>query len=153
MFVGKRAVFVEAANLKSDLARRHNVPLYPTFESCFNDRHRFRAFWFDAISRYNDEDPARLGKELFAEYDMYVGLRSAREFAALKDQGAFNHSIWIDASKRLPPESADSMTITPEMAMIRVDNNGTLHDLHRNLDALMAMIGVFALTKIDEKCK
>ena len=117
---------------------------YESFDECFADRHSRRAEWFNAISEYNREDPARLGKELFSEFDLYVGLRSKRELDALRAQGVFDLAIWIDGSRRLPPEDSSSITITPDMADMTIDNNGTLADLHRRLDALAKTIGLNA---------
>jgi len=150
-FVGRKAVFPYCQPKVTQEFTGH--PEYKTFEECFADRHNHRALWHDLISKYNRYDAARLGRELFAEYDMYVGLRSRREFDALKAEKAFDHVIWIDASKRHPPESSASMSIDASVADHIIDNNGTLQDLHRNLDNLMHQLSVSALTEIDAKCK
>lgn len=109
---------------------------YNSVESCYADRMGRRDFWYDAISAYNRPDANRLGKELFAEYDMYVGLRSARELHALRNAGAFDLAIWVDASERCPPEPRSSCTVEPWMADYIIDNNGTLEDLDFGLDVL-----------------
>lgn len=125
-FVGTKAVYPK---LKDK---------YATFEDCFNDRHtgNNRAIWYDAIQEYNAEDPARLARELYAEYDMYVGLRSEREFLAAKREKLFNLSIWVDAFDRVPPEASTSLTIRRDMADIVIDNSGTMEEFDMKLRAL-----------------
>lgn len=110
---------------------------YRSVEECFADRHSCRAEWFGLIGAYNRPDPARLGSELFAEHDIYCGLRSAREFHALKIAGVFDFAIWVDASERCPPEPRDSCTVEPWMADFVLDNNGALADLEGGVDRLM----------------
>lgn len=113
---------------------------YADIEECFADRYNRRSEWFDAISAYNRPDPARLGSELFAQYDLYCGLRSAREFHALKIAGVFDFAIWLDASERCPPEPRTSCTVEAWMADFVLDNNGTLADLSAGIDRLMTSL-------------
>jgi hypothetical protein len=81
-----------------------------------------------------------LGVELFAEHDIYCGLRSAREFHALKIAGAFDFAVWVDASERCGPEPKTSCTVEPWMADYILDNNGTLADLEAGIDRLMVRL-------------
>lgn len=91
-----------------DWAGRH----YPSVEACYADRGNHRATWFDLICAYNREDPARLARELFeAGHDVYVGMRSAREFEAARHLA--DVVVWVDALGRLPPEPADSFDLDP----------------------------------------
>ncbi len=110
---------------------------YQTAEECFNDRHNHRAFWFQEIERFNTPDKAALGKMIFESNDIYVGLRSKREYAAVKNAGLFDVAIWVDASDRLPPEDKASCTVEPWMAELIIDNNGTLEELHFGINQLM----------------
>lgn len=112
-------------------------PRYGSVQECFDDRSNHRAFWFDAISEYCAEDPARLGREIFEEHDVYCGLRNKREFNGLNNVGGFDVCIWVDASDRLPPEDASSCTVEPWMADFVIDNNGTEAQLRDNVDALI----------------
>ena len=118
-FVNERAVFPV-------LAPKYG---YQTLDECYQDRVNHRKEWYELLREYNGDDPARLGRELFEEYDIYCGLRHREEFQAMKDESLFDVCIWIDAGKRLPPESLESMTLTKEDADIVVDNNGSLEDL------------------------
>jgi hypothetical protein len=144
LFVGEKAVFSATQRslpgVSRGLADRYGVPDYDTLEDCYEDRANFRAFWFETIREYNAADHSRLGVELFQEYDVYCGLRSADEFAALKAKRAFDCSIWIDASKRKPPEGADSCTVTASMCDYVLDNNSTLNNLRVEIGQLMGII-------------
>jgi hypothetical protein len=102
---------------------------YPDFDTMYADRVNHRAAWKDAILAYNTPDRARLGRELFAIHDIYCGLREATELRALQEAGVVDFTIWVDASKRLPPEDVSSCTVTPDMADYILDNNGPVEDL------------------------
>lgn len=113
---------------------------YNTFDECYNDRHNHRAEWFNLIVDYNKDDLARLGKEIFREFDIYCGLRNKDEFYEMKKQGIFDYSIWVDRSEHLPPESTDSNTITKDMCDFIIDNNESLFELELNVDGLINRI-------------
>lgn len=102
---------------------------FKDFEDMFERRALHRAEWFEAIAAYNRPDASRLGRELFAKYDMYVGMRNPAEFHALRNLRAFDYAIWVDASKRKPMEDASSMGLEPWMADFYLDNNGSLIEL------------------------
>jgi len=95
----------------------------------YADRVNHRSDWHDAIAAYNIPDPARLGKELYAEFDIYCGIRSRLELDALKKQGVVHFTIFVDALKRLPAESSDSMKLSSADADYIIDNNGTRGEL------------------------
>lgn len=103
---------------------------YKTFDEMFADRVNHRKTWADLISAYNTPDKARTAKTMLSrEYDVYVGMRKRDEFNASREAGLFDHVIWVDASKRLPPESADSMELVASDADIYFDNNGAQGEL------------------------
>lgn len=110
---------------------------YSSVSECYSDRHNHRKEWFDLIAGYNIDDPAKLGTELFSEYDIYCGLRRKEELIALSENKACDYIIWVDASKRLPPENAESCTVTSEMADFIIDNNGDLENLKENLENVL----------------
>jgi len=110
---------------------------YVTTDQCFADRHNHRAEWYDLISDYCKDDPARLGNEIFKVSDIYCGLRNKREFHGLKNTGGFDVSLWVDRSNHLPPEDAGSMTIEPWMCDFVIDNNNTLDELTLSTVRLM----------------
>lgn len=116
------------------LKERHR---YASLEHCYEDRHNHRTLWYNLIKDYNSEDPALLGRSLYAQYDIYCGLRNAAEFHALRNAGVFDYSIWVDRSEHLPPESSDSISVQPWMADYIIDNNGSLELLKRNTLSLI----------------
>lgn len=114
---------------------------YESFYEMYADRVNHRADWFDAISAYNEPDAARLGRELFESgNDIYCGLRNRRELIAMREQGIVDFVIWVDGSKRLPPEDASSMTINLDDCDAIIDNNGTLLELEAAVDYLIKML-------------
>ena len=128
LFVCERAVF-------PTLGPRY---AYETAEECFADRANHRDEWHELISAFNSPDKARLARQLFVDFDLYVGLRcveeleEARHFADLV--------LWVDRSEHLPPEPKSSNTITANDCDLIVPNNGTLADLRERAERL-----VFAL--------
>ena len=109
---------------------------YMTLEDCFNDRRNHRAEWHELIKAYGKDDPARFSRALFAEYDIYCGIRDNEEFYAAKDEGLFDLAIWVDAGLRKPIEDLSSCKVDSSMADIVVDNNGTLVQLLTTLETL-----------------
>lgn len=102
---------------------------YKSLDECYADRVNHRAEWYEQIKAYNTPDKARLAREIYADNDVYVGIRSAEEFEAARDERLFDYSIWVDRSKHVAPESTSSNTILPSMANYVLDNNGTLEQL------------------------
>lgn len=113
---------------------------YKDAQACYEDRHNHRALWYDLIRDFNRPDATALGRAIFAENDVYCGLRSKAEFHALRNAGVYDYAIWVDASDRVPPEDASSCTVEPWMADFVIDNNGTLEDLELNLKQLMEYV-------------
>jgi len=101
---------------------------YKNSVECFEDRVNHRPLWYNMILDYNKDDKARLAKEILKVSDCYVGMRDREEIEECNRQGLFDLIIWIDASKRLPPEKSDSFNIDISYAHIIVDNNGTLEE-------------------------
>lgn len=97
---------------------------YQTVEECFDDRVNHREEWYNAIRDYTRDDPARLAKEILSVADVYIGMRSMEEFKA--SVHLFDFVLWVDASRRLPPETTKSCTVGPECAHYIIDNNGNI---------------------------
>jgi len=114
---------------------------YQSEEECYADRANHREEWYNLICSYNETDPAKLGREIFKENDIYCGLRNAAEFYAMLDEGTFDCAVWVDRSGHLPPEDASSMTLDDTMADYIIDNNGSLDDLKIQVDKLILKIG------------
>lgn len=110
---------------------------YASEEECYADRHNHRQEWYDAICAYNVPDAARLGREIFADHDIYCGLRNKKEFHAMRNTGVFDYAIWVDRSDHVPPEPKTSMTLEQWMADHTIDNNGSLEELQFNVQQLI----------------
>jgi hypothetical protein len=78
------------------------------------------------ICDYNKDDKARLAKGILELADCYVGMRDRGEIDECIRQGLFDLIVWVDASKRVPEESADSFNIDKSCSDIIIDNNGNL---------------------------
>lgn len=118
-FANERAVYPV-------LAPKHG---YTSLEECYQDRVNHRREWYNLIRSYNGHDPARLAREIVQENDIYCGMRHREEFEACRREGVFDYVIWVDASERLPQESAESMSLTIDDADIVIDNHTSLEDL------------------------
>jgi len=112
---------------------------YETAEECFADRHAsdaHRQFWYEAIRDFNRPDLTALGQAIFAENDVYCGLRHKSEFHAVMNAGIPDVVIWVDRSDHLPPEPKESCSVEPWMADFIIDNNGTIKELEINVLSL-----------------
>ena len=103
--------------------------MYPSPEACYADRVNHRQEWHEEIKRYNENDRARLARELYSEADVYVGIRCNMELAAIEAEKLFDYSIWVDRSGHQLAESTESCTVNPSMANYILDNKGTLDQL------------------------
>lgn len=102
---------------------------YQSSDNCFDDRRNKRAEWYSLISEYNTPDRTRLARDVFKFADVYCGLRCAEEFSAIKEAGLFDYAIWVDASNRVKEEPSSSCTVTPDLADVILNNNGSSADL------------------------
>jgi hypothetical protein len=105
---------------------------YASLDECYADRVNHRQDWYEQIKAYNTPDSARLAREIYAENDVYVGIRNVVEFEAARDQHLFDYSIWVDRSDHVAREPVTSNTMLPSMADCVLDNNGTLEELKIN---------------------
>lgn len=145
---GKKFASSSWAALEEAIWPSWGSQLYETKEECFERRHEDnnRAVWYRLIQQYNTPDKTRLARAILANNDIYCGMRCKEELAACKEAGIFDAIIWVDASKRVPPESSESMSITKDMCDIVITNNGTESEFKLAVASLMAI-----LEKDDEK--
>src|SRR5690554_5576742 len=111
---------------------------YSTIEECFNDRVNHRPVWHQLIKEYQGDDKTLLTKAIFSKHDVYCGNRSREEVRAAVDAGLVDCVIWVDASKRLPPEGRNSMSLTKQDADYIIDNNGTEEELVKRIVDVMS---------------
>lgn len=123
-FAARKAVFPLVADI------------YPDWRAAYEDRDNHRELWFHAIAAYNRRPGPMLAEQIFEQHEIYIGMRSRAEFTRARP--LFDFVIWVDASRRLPPEPSGSNELGPEDADAVLDNNGTLCDLDRALDRLVA---------------
>lgn len=116
---------------------------YTTLDECYADRHRndaMRETWYKAILGFNTPDLTRLGRAIFDVATIYDGIRDDTEFSALKAAGAFDLAIWVDASDRLPPESAGSIKVSAADADIIITNNGSPEEYANKVRRLLRVL-------------
>lgn len=112
---------------------------YDSFDEMFEDRVNHRELWSNLINAYNTPDLARTGREMIRDLglDMYIGMRDKNEYQECMNQQVFDVVVWVDGSRRKPPEDNPKMTMTQDMADVTIDNNGTLEDLEANVAAFV----------------
>jgi dephospho-CoA kinase len=115
---------------------------YASLEECYADRVNRRQDWYEQIKAYNTPDSAKLAREIYTDNDIYVGIRNVVEFEAIRDEGLFDYSIWVDRSKHVEPESTVSTSVLPSMANYVLDNNGTLEQLRVRALALYSYLSL-----------
>ena len=114
---------------------------YTTVQECFEDRGNHRQEWFELICAYNRDDPSKLAKVILSTSDIYIGLRSRREFEASRK--LFDFIIWVDASTRLPPEPLTSMELAITDADTFIFNNGSLSQLHEEMKKIYTLVSAY----------
>lgn len=114
----------------NEIRNSEGLDPYESIVEAFNDRGKHRSTWYEQISLYNREDPARLAKAIVSDSDCYVGMRNNIEYQACIDSKIFDRIYWVDASARKPRENPTSMSIEydPDL-MTFIDNNKTLEHL------------------------
>ena len=112
--------------------------VYDTLEDMYDDRANHRQLWAEMISAYNIPDKTKTAATMISRgFDMYVGMRKKDELEACREAGIFDLIVWVDRSEHLPPEPITSMDLVEADADVTIDNNGTLDDLARNVEALI----------------
>jgi hypothetical protein len=113
---------------------------YLSADEAFHNRGSYRTLWFEAILWHCAFDPARLARDIFKDNDIYCGIRSRKEFEAVRKDQYLNHGddrelivVWVDRSNVLPPESGTSMELNKGDADVIIYNNGTLEDLRKQV--------------------
>jgi hypothetical protein len=124
---------------------------YESIEQCFDDRRTKRDVWYSMIGEYNKPDKTRLAREIYKLADVYCGLRCADEFNAIKAAGLFDYAIWVDASERVKAEPLTSCTVTPDLADVVLNNNGSSADLILEVYAAMQKLRALKNKNLHER--
>lgn len=101
----------------------------------FRHRHDHRELWKELISLYNAADPTALAKLITSQCDMYVGMRSMREYQASRH--LFDLVLWVDASERVSYRDPTMEIEFDRSHMLLIDNNGHLSEMYSQLDQLI----------------
>lgn len=112
---------------------------YESVYQCFEDRVNHRAEWHDLICEYNEDDGARLAKEIMKECNMYVGMRSDKELKACLEQKVFDLVIGV-YDPRKPLEGEDSFDIDFwNAAQVVIPNAGEKEHLFQKMIKAMRL--------------
>lgn len=76
---------------------------YDTQDEAYKDRVNHREEWYNMICDINSLDPATIAKSIFAESNIYCGIRSFRELDSAFD--SIDKIYWINCGKRIPIET------------------------------------------------
>lgn len=98
----------------------------------FDKRKHHRRAWHEIIKNYNGQDLARLSREIFKIYNLYVGIRNIDEYNAYIKEYPNTINIWV-YNENQPVEERTSNTMTPDHADIIIYNNGSIEDLKRKV--------------------
>lgn len=113
---------------------------YESAEEAYQDRDNHREIWYQEIEAYNTPNLSRLIAEVFRENDVYCGLRSRDQLMEARRRRLVDLVIWVDASRRKPPESYKSITISKDDCDLIIDNNGTKEQLKARVAALRKIL-------------
>ena len=110
---------------------------YPTLNDAYECRKapHMRQIWRDEIASFNADDPSRLARLILDRADVYVGMRSYREYESCRRQRLFKKVIWID-NPNVKPETDELMDIELDSEMLYIPNDGTLKNLNEKIEAL-----------------
>ena len=104
---------------------------YGCLQACIDDRVNHRDLWYQACREYVKDDKSAIAEGIFAEHDIYVGIRGADELEA----AAADAVIWVEAPNRIGAD-ADRQQIrdignlvTASDADFIVNNDGTIEEL------------------------
>lgn len=102
-------------------------------ETLYQLRRHHRELYKALISLYNTPDKSALSKKIISHNDIYVGMRSSDEFVSSKH--LFDLIFWVDAMERVNYVDP-SMAIRYTDDMIKIDNNGSIEGLIKQIDRL-----------------
>lgn len=126
------SLFVAEKACRPWLEQRYGIE-YPNLDVCYSDRINHRLKWREAIETYCGRDLERMSREMFEEYDIYVGIRRRKEFLASRYLADL--SIWVDAGDRIT-EDDESLDIRPTDCDIIIDNSTSISELERKVGNL-----------------
>lgn len=89
--------------LFKELSEKHG---YKTIQEAYENRHKNRKEWFEAIQDYNKEDKTRLAREVMKKGNVYLGMRDPQELHACLEENVFDLTLGVlDPRKPLETHS------------------------------------------------
>jgi len=112
---------------------------YSSPEECFEDRVNHRAEWYELIKEYNKEDKTKLARLIYADNDIYCGIRSIEELEAVSNAGLYDYLVWVDAYPRTDVEPIDSCNIRMHATNFDfyIDNANTIEAMEHDIDCMI----------------
>lgn len=104
---------------------------YSTIEDAVADKGTKRPLLKGLFQLYCFHDKAAFIKHVFRKYNFYCGVRDHEELAKAQADEIVDITVFINASKRKPPEPIESFNLRHEQFDIEIDNNGTIEDLRQ----------------------
>lgn len=105
------------------VAEYQRLGLHHLVRDAYAHRHANRELWRRVGDEIRKDDPALLVKDALRVGPITGGCRGLPEIRAVRDESVVDLIVWVDASKRLPPDP--TVEFGPEWADVVVDNNGT----------------------------
>lgn len=106
----------------------------------FHDRHNCRKLWKECINLLNYTDKSSLTREILANSDIYVGMRSNDEFEASRH--LFKHIVWVDARNRMMSSDPTMLIEYDPYSMHLIDNNRDLRALRNQVKKFAESVGL-----------
>jgi hypothetical protein len=115
-------------------------------EEAWNTRHQSREKWKEFFDSKRDKDPLFLVRMSLKKNDIVAGCRDIREIEGAKEEGLVDLVIWIENS-RVPADP--TVLFSSADADIVIENNGTLEEYFKKLEALARTLGVIDESRLE----
>ena len=103
---------------------------YENSEEAYEDRINHREIWYNEISNFNKDDPSRLAKLIMEDYDIYIGLRSAREVEKCIEEEVFDLIIGVYDYRKPHEDIKSNDADVFKYSDYVILNKGSLEDLY-----------------------
>ena len=107
------------------LSEKHG---YKTIQEAYENRHKNRKEWYEAIQQYNTPDKTRLACDIMKSGDVYVGMRDPEELHACLEAGIFDFVVGV-YDPRKPLETHSKVVNVHEDSDYLIYNDKGLEEL------------------------
>lgn len=115
---------------------------YKTIQEAYENRHKNRKEWFEAIQKYNKEDKTRLAREVLERGNVYLGMRDPQELQACIEQDVVDWVLGV-FDPRKPRETHSKIVDVFEMSDYLIINNQGLEELEQSVIEFLKYIKEF----------